>query len=190
LKPTDAQKVEFLNEHVCYEAEELLLCHAFIYSLTLHQAEIEKRGLYPALQNTGLEHFGLHARNLLEFLFYPHDNSGKYARAVDYLKGWNDIRQRTPNIKILEKRVNAELTHLSWDRLLVKPEKKGWQPLLITQDLLDVFETFLAKIDDHYKLERAKQLQAGLAVYKRAVWEVFGILLGTAPTTVPSTAQP
>ena len=40
---------------------------------------------------------------------------------------------------------------------------------MLTQHLLDVFETFLVKIDDHYKLDRAKQLQACLVIYKNPV---------------------
>jgi hypothetical protein len=176
LKPTEAQKIEYLNEHVCYEAEELMFCHAFLVSVFMHKTELEQRGLLEALRNTSLEHFGLHARNLLEFLFYG--SLEGYARATDYIAGWANIRIKTQNIRVLERRVNAEIAHLGWERLNVKPEEKGWEPLLIAQDLLDTYELFLSKLDDHYKQERVKRLQFNLSHYKTDIWDVFGILLG------------
>ena len=152
-----------------------MFCHNFLLSLFAHRTELEQRSLFPALQNTGLEHFGLHARVLLEFLFY--DSHEGYARATDYVDGWTSMRKMTKSILVLQKRVNSEISHLGWERLKVKPEEKGWQPLPIAQDLLDIYELFLSKVDDHCKQERAKLLQVALGQYKNKMWDVFGILM-------------
>jgi hypothetical protein len=186
-KRTDQEMIAHLNKDVIYEGEELLLCRDFLKSLFDHKTEIEPRGkgqlnLFVALQNTGLEHFGIHGRNLLDFLFYKSHES--YTRAVDYVASWLDTNRMTDGIRLLQKRVDPEIAHISWARLDVKD--KDWQPLTIIEDLLNVFAIFLSKLDKHYKEKRATDFEAVLSRRGSSSVDIFGLLLSAPPTTLSS----
>jgi hypothetical protein len=176
MEPTEKEKVVFLNEHFAYEVEELVFCDSFIASLFHHRAAIDRKGLFAGLQNTGMEHFLLHARVLLEFLFFgPHEDE---PRASDYVKNWSDIRQWTETLKTFQDRVNKEITHLSWRRVGISPEDKTWMLQPIVDDLLNTTGLFLTSVDNSYLEERARNLWGLLALRKTAGIDVFGMLMG------------
>ncbi len=175
MDPTETDLTDFLNDHFCYEVEELIGCYAFFVSSFQHRKELEERGLYVAIQNTGIDHFMMHGRNLLEFFFYKPNND--YARASFYITGWEATPQKTENIKELERRVNFEGVHLGWRRLLVKPDEKNWKPLLIIKDFLNTTEFFLSNVDPRYKGQRVQTLLLLLEQCKTQVQDIFGSLL-------------
>jgi hypothetical protein len=124
MNPDIQQKTDYLNEHFVYEAQELVSCGLFHASILKHTRAMRERMLYEVFVNISLDHTLLHARNLLEFPFYKEDGDGKYARAVSYVTDW--VRPpMTPNLSLLERRVNDEITHLGWNRLNVRPEEKS-----------------------------------------------------------------
>ncbi len=178
MERSEEDKVRFLNEHVCYEVEELLNCRSFFGSLVKHQASIDGN-LFVVFQNTALEHTLLHSRNLLEFFFYGAVKG--HAQASDYVNGWQKIRgDWTDNLQKLEQRVNNEIAHLDWRRLNVKPEERSWNLVPLVDDLLDTAVLFFSKLDDSYMGERAHNLQAALEFYrtnKTIILDFFATLL-------------
>lgn len=98
--------------------------------------------------NSILESFGIHARCLYNFLF---NISGKqnYVLAIDFFDNpteWSQILTNKPSLSNkINKRVSEELVHLTYTRIDVKPEEKGWKRKEILKEINTLFKEFLAK---------------------------------------------
>jgi hypothetical protein len=163
----EQKKQAYLDEHFLYEARELNYCVMFIVSLQFHVGkQVTDRGRWVEefFGNTGLDHFLLHARNLLEF-YYKDDKPHMYARARFYIPAWKPPK-KTDLIRELEKRVHGEVTHLGWERLGVPPNGKSWAFVDLAIDLLNVTESFLKALDRSYHSEPIKILRAELSLSK------------------------
>jgi hypothetical protein len=93
----------------------------------------------------------------LEFYYYEHKEQ-MYARARAYVGSWKSPA-KTPNVKILEARVNDEVTHLGWKRLDAKLEDKTWHLLDVINELLDTTAEFLAQLDWKFYREGLTMLE-------------------------------
>ena len=161
--PTEAQKSLFLEEHFRYEVQEHYASVWISMSIQRH-AGLASHQVELLLSNTALDHFLLHARNLLEF-YYEERKPHLYARAREFVPSWRPPK-KTPWIRRLEKKVHGEVTHLAWERLSVPPSEKGWPFVQIGADLLDVTENFLASLDMKYHTKPIRELRAEASIFR------------------------
>lgn len=153
----------FLDEHFLYEVRELYACVWFSMSIQRHAGRASPQ-VELFLSNAALDHFLLHARNLLEF-YYEERKPHLYARAREFVPSWRPPK-KTASIRRLEKRVHGEVTHLAWERLGVHPSEKGWPFVQIGIDLLEVTERFLASMDIRYHSQRIRELRAEASIFR------------------------
>jgi hypothetical protein len=155
--PNEEGKIRYINEHFAYEVEELLNSLYFYLSVQARAKQLSEKNVLPVFVNASLEHTLLHARNLLEFYYYPKKKYVK-ANAWAYISSWQPPA-KTRNVKELQARVNDEVTHLGWKRLEVRPEDKSWSPLGVISELLDVTAIFLAQLDRKFYGDGLKLLE-------------------------------
>ena len=104
-------------------------------------------GLFPGgpLHDAVLEAFIIHGRNLLHFL-YPEKPQDSDVLAEDFLDDpiqWPTVRGDMPaSLTSLRRRANKEVAHLTFDRLSVTQEEKGWHFVDILRDLDLKFHAF------------------------------------------------
>jgi len=84
-----------------------------------------------SLRNAVVESFAIHMRVLVKFFFdkKPQDTDVVAADFFNDSITWNTIRDQVADeVEIVKlcHRVNKEVAHLTYDRLNVKPEEKGW----------------------------------------------------------------
>jgi hypothetical protein len=154
---SEPEKRLYLEEHFAYEVRQVIYGMWFSLDARRHKVGVNSN-LEQFLENLGLDHFLLHARNLLEFFYYGSDSLGVYARAVSFVPGWKPPAE-TAWIRMLEKRVQPEVSHLGWDRLRVAPGDKGWNQAEITKDLLSCVEVFLEQLDQKFKSDKINVLR-------------------------------
>jgi hypothetical protein len=128
-----------VSEHLHYEAWMFLtLARAFATGVF---------GTGP-INNAALEAFTIHARGLLDFLF-AEDPREDDVVAGDFLTGqdWPTIRgEASPILDAVRKRVGKEVAHLTYARLVVKPEAKQWLFLDIAKAMEGLIGSFLAAV--------------------------------------------
>jgi hypothetical protein len=133
--PTADRLRRFADEHLLYEP-------GMLHSLTVklmnrhHQDD-------PVVENALLESFGIHSRNLIDFLWHGRPMKDTDAIASDYLADWRapEMSERLSRVK---NRVGKEMVHLSYNRLDV--EEKGWQILGIGPEITTAFGAFAAAV--------------------------------------------
>jgi hypothetical protein len=109
------------SQHLLYEIQ---MMRATAVALT--------SGLFPPghVQYALLESFVIHARSLLHFL-YPEREQSSDVLAEDYFDdalAWPTVRGELPEVLAkVRARVNKQVAHLTYDRLLIKPEEWPWQ---------------------------------------------------------------
>jgi len=95
--------------------------------------------------NAFLESFTIHTRALLQFLF-PKDPKPDDVLAEDYFENpsaWLELRGELPEaLGIVNRRVGKEIAHLTYARLDVTPETKGWNIPVIWEAVLRLMQTF------------------------------------------------
>lgn len=101
------------------------------------------------VNNAALESFTVHARVLLEFFFGDKPRPDDVV-ADDFLGGqgkWSELRGDLPTILAdLRDRVGTEVAHLTYARLVVTPETKGWRFVEIAQAFEGVVGRFLRAV--------------------------------------------
>ena len=106
---SEEEKARFLNEHFAFEVRELIYSVWFFITSKHHEVGVQLE-VEQFLLNTSLDHFLLHARNLLEFYYWTGKPS-KYANAKEYIPDWRT--KISPAIRKLDKWVYPEVTHLA-----------------------------------------------------------------------------
>lgn len=152
------EKINYISEHFSYEVSEMMYAGQFWLSLITHKKEFKNTFTYDVFRNMIIDHLLLHARNLLEFFYYKGDED-KYAKPDFYARSW-ETPEKTPQISILEKRVNSEITHLGLSRLDVTVEEKPWELAKLVNELLQISEQFLDKLEPEYYNELLKILRS------------------------------
>ena len=98
------------------------------------------------LNNTKIESFMAHLRNLIEFLFTlkPGDTD---VTAVDFCApgAWKPVITQT--LTDARRRVNKELAHLTTDRISGSPLRKQWDVTRLAQELKSHLQDFVARAD-------------------------------------------
>ena len=150
------EKKELLKEHFLYEITmiEMIVKH----HMDIRNSHIEDQ----FAKNIIVEIVTLHGRNLLEF-FYHNKNKQDYAHAFHFMKKdvvWKDIRpEKTESIRILEKRVNLEITHLTYKRIAGLPEHKKWVLKILYDDLMKVVCIFVNNVAEEYFDDRLRDFK-------------------------------
>src|SRR5205809_3763006 len=81
------------------------------------------------LKNCAIESFALHARNLIDFFYTPPAKADDVVAAHFFTDpgAWDSHRPACPAaLGDAKGRANKEVSHLTYGRLLVAPDKKQW----------------------------------------------------------------
>jgi hypothetical protein len=139
-RPSDNRLRRFAEEHLLYEA-------GMLYEVTgkLMNRHHEDD---PVVQNALLESFGVHNRNLIDFLWLARPMKDTDAIARDWIEGWQapEMSERLANVK---DRVGKEMVHLSYNRLDVPEDEKGWTVLGIGPEVIGGFAKFATEVPDN-----------------------------------------
>jgi len=136
----EKDKLKKISYHLWYEFEMFLAL-----------AEKLVKG-YPkgTINNALIESFGIHVRNLIDFLYVENPRSDNVC-ASDFFpckEDWFKLRpQLTPLLEKAKKRANKELSHLTYTRINVTPEEKKWDFIKVYQDMSCVFDFFIENVD-------------------------------------------
>jgi hypothetical protein len=141
MELTDGQLHRYSAEHVSYEI------HMLFRSALGFGAVIGDSFEAHTIRNALMEAFAIHARNLLDFLYEK--PRGDDASACHYLKDpaewWTTEKPTVPDH--LRRRVNKEVTHLTYERLKVPPDKKRWPFMEVLKPLSECLDLWAAKAD-------------------------------------------
>jgi hypothetical protein len=111
----------FAEEHVLYEAG--MLNGLTVKLLNRHHQDD------PVVENGLLESFTVHARLVRDFLYVDEPQYPTDAAAADYFDDdtWQETRPAmSERVAGINERVGKEIVHLSYRRLDVDDEEKGW----------------------------------------------------------------
>jgi hypothetical protein len=153
VMPTDSDLAQ-IAEHLHYEI-------AMLWSSGLC---VQRGGGYPtAVQNCILESFALHARNVIDFFYTDPIGDDVVARHFFSREdAWAQVRPAAAAVLVAaKKRANKEVSHLTYSRLVVSPEKKPWQYADIVKEIDVVLRVFCDNADrlpDKVKLLEYKDL--------------------------------
>jgi hypothetical protein len=101
-------------------------------------------GMDTVLNNSLLESIGVHARILLDFLYSDKQRSDDVS-AIDYCPVWKAKRPtKSPLLEKLDLRVGKEMAHLTYARLQVTPNLKGWAFKEIAEDIDKIMRHFVS----------------------------------------------
>jgi hypothetical protein len=98
------------------------------------------------INNALLESFSIHARVLLDFLYddVPRNDD---MNAIDYCSEWTGIRPEKSNLLgKLHLRVGKEVAHLTYARLQVSPDLRGWAFLEIANEISKIMKAFICGV--------------------------------------------
>lgn len=145
MNRSDEDKKVLLQEHFHYEVSMLQAIYQIRRSITAPDQFQE---------NVILEVFLFHGRNLHEFFYYDshQKDAARASQFLDECKDWKDLRPpKTQSLKELEKRVNLELTHLTYKRIRGKSPDKRWVLSALYDDLMNVVDVFMKNVADKYR---------------------------------------
>jgi hypothetical protein len=127
----------FAEEHLLYEA-------GMLYEVTVKLMNRHHKDDLIA-ENALLESFGIHSRNLIDFLWLDKPMKDTDAIASDYVGEWKApaMSERLSKVK---GRVGKEMVHLSYNRLDVSEDEKGWQVLGIGPEITGAFGIFVTAV--------------------------------------------
>jgi hypothetical protein len=136
-KRTDEELQEASN-HLQYE---------FSMLMSVAQAFASGIAAQDWLVNALLESFVIHFRALLDFFYPPANVKNDDVLAGDYFddsEAWEKIRpQLSEALSRAKTRAHKEIAHLTYARLDVTPEKKGWAFIELANEMKNVMEIFL-----------------------------------------------
>jgi hypothetical protein len=147
-----ATELQEATVHLLYEVD-MVRTAAKVLSVPIHN---------PYDKNVYIEALANHARALVHFMF-PHNPRPDDILAEDYFdtpKAWNLVRGAIPPaLEKVSSRVGKEIVHLTYARLSVTAEEKGWDPRIVSalDKLLKVFAENAPKLDASakHKIEQA-----------------------------------
>jgi hypothetical protein len=127
----------FAGEHLLYEA-------GMLYELTVKLMNRHHKDDL-IVENALLESFGVHSRNLIDFLWLDRPMKDTDAIAFDYVDEWKApaMSERLSRVK---SRVGKEMVHLSYNRLDLPEDEKGWQVLGIGPEITGAFGMFVTAV--------------------------------------------
>ena len=139
-KNRDITELQFILNHVRYELDMLTIIAAALTSGIAGKSP---------LNNSLIESFAIHVRNLIDFL-WPNNPSNDNVIADDFFNDktiWLNIKpQITGNLNKARLRAHKEIAHISYDRLKVRPENKPWDFITITKEISYAMNLFFNSI--------------------------------------------
>ena len=95
------------------------------------------------ISNSLVEAFAIHVRILIHF-FYSDNPQKDDVIAGHFIENWKTLApKKTEVLKVAKTRADKEVAHLTFSRLKVTPEKKGWNFVEISNDLQVVINKFI-----------------------------------------------
>ena len=153
LKPTKERLLAFSNEHLFYEV-----------SMLYGTAEALRIGLENQFQvNVYLESFVIHANIVLDFLFdiWQKEDDAIASDYIDKDKDWKAMMPDSESyFQEIRDRRHKEVAHLSYKRLDVRIEEKGWKFLQITAQIKSMVNKFLDEADSEVLHSRMYELRS------------------------------
>jgi hypothetical protein len=112
--------------------------------------------------NALLESFAIHVRNLVDFL-WPEKPKNDHVVAADFFSSPQDWTKNVPAIphQLRAARIRAakEVAHLTYARLLVTAETKGWSYVHLADEIIKAFKVFLQNVPSENLGEEWKGLK-------------------------------
>lgn len=136
-RPSMDRLRRFADEHLLYEA-------GVLYEVTVKLMNRHHKD-DPIAENALLESFGVHSRNLIDFLWRDKPMKGTDAIASDYVGEW-EAPAMSERLSRVKGRVGKEMVHLSYNRLDVSEDEKGWQVLGIGPEITCAFGAFVTAV--------------------------------------------
>ncbi len=98
------------------------------------------------INNSALEAFIVHTRNLIHFL-YAEKPKNDHVVACDFITKWEELcPEKSEFLQKAERRANKEVSHLSYDRQKVTPEDKPWEFIRVVHEVMEIFKLFLDNV--------------------------------------------
>ncbi len=109
------------------------------------------------LTNVHLESFAIHGRALLNFFYFEAKQDDVIAE--HYIKNWKSLCPPiSEKLERISKRVGKEIAHLTYSRLEVTPETKGWD-VGMEQEIHQVVKKFQENTPKHLVVEKLLYLR-------------------------------
>ena len=141
--PDEEDVLKMADEHLVYEID--------MYHKAARKIADPAVQRDPVVRNAVIESAAIHTRNLLKFFFddRPRNSDMVAGDFFEKTEDWAAIQARVLNgatIDVILKRESKEVVHLTYDRLDVDPNDKGWRdPLNETHAILrEAYHRFLA----------------------------------------------
>ena len=132
---------EFAEEHLAYEVNMMIGAADVLSQPNNSQFVI----------NTFLESFTIHLRALIYFIWEPSKVREDDAIAGDYFSSkehWRKVRPDFPEeLKPALSRTGKEIAHLTYTRMKVTPETKGWNIGEMTEAMVRALKVFAVDAD-------------------------------------------
>jgi hypothetical protein len=136
----------FAREHLLYEVWMLRGLTDRLLEVLEHDERVGKRDLDwldMVTRNALVEAFTIHARLLIHFLYEPSHVKPDDALARHYVpEGEWTPPELTGELERVGRRVGKGVAHLTYDRLLVTEETKGWRYGKIWEDIATALRAF------------------------------------------------
>src|SRR5215467_13998641 len=133
-------------------AAEHLLYEVRMFDLTARQLTSGGFG-DGVVRNALLESFAIHTRTLRQ-VFFPQNPGADEILAAHYFdnpSAWAKPRGKLPEaLSNVKDRVGKEIVHLTYDRLDVGPEAKGWKIQEIWKAMTSVIDVFVQHAPKRY----------------------------------------
>jgi hypothetical protein len=138
-RPSVERLRDFADEHLLYEG-------GMLYEVTgkLMNRHHEDD---PIVENALLESLGVHSRCLIDFLWLDKPMKGTDAIARDWIEDW-EAPEMSERLSKVKDRVGMEMVHLSYNRLDIPEDEKGWQVLGIGPEILGAFGKFAVEVSE------------------------------------------
>lgn len=141
---TDVYLLDYSKEHVAYEIDMLFGVGGYIAKgaqlQSTNQADLGR------LNNLIVEGFGIHLRNLLDFLYIDRPQPSDIV-ASDYCPANAWAAARAPisgSLSAARTRANKELAHLTTERQSGTPVSKRWAAQQLLAEIAPILKSFAA----------------------------------------------
>jgi hypothetical protein len=111
------------------------------------------------INNSVLEAFIIHTRNLIYFLFAENPNND-HVVASDFITNWKELcPEKSDFLQKSEQRAHKEIAHLSYDRQKVTPEDKPWEYIRVVHEVMEIFKLFMEHVPKELLGSRWENIQ-------------------------------
>jgi len=140
--PSDEELKEFAEQHLAYEVNMMIGAAKGLSQPNNSQFVI----------NALLESFTIHLRALIDFIWEPSNVWKDDAIACDFFSSteqWEKVRPDFPAaLEPARSRTGKEVAHLTYARMEVTPETKGWNIGEMTEAMIRALKVFADNADE------------------------------------------